>query len=261
VRTIPPSLKPSVLSEIDERLSTVASEHDVRIPWAIESGSRAWGFPSPDSDYDCRFIYVRPRERYLSLWPERDVIETPLDAIFDVNGWDLTKAVRLITKGNATAIEWLRSPIVYTGDAGFRDRLLALASDVAERAAVGRHYRHVALQQRSGPPSLKRFFYVLRPAAALRWLAVHTDEAVPPMDLPTLLSEGDVSAGIRDAARDLIALKAQTRELGSGEAPEILQRFVRGQLDDAERFETMPPTRDVAESRARADAFFRAEIG
>lgn len=88
----------------------------MRIPWAIESGSRAWGFPSPDSDYDCRFIFVRPRDHYLALWPARDVIETPLDTTFDVNGWDLAKAVRLIAKGNATAIEWLRSSIVYAGE-------------------------------------------------------------------------------------------------------------------------------------------------
>lgn len=204
---------------------------------------------------------MRSRDRYLSLWPERDVIETPLDAVFDVNGWDLAKTVRLITKGNATAIEWLRSPIIYSGEPDFRDRLLALALATAERTSIGRHYRHVALQQRSGTPSLKRFFYVLRPAAALRWLAVHPGEAVPPMDLPTLLAEGDVSAGIRDAARDLIALKAQTRELGSGEPPQILQRFVAEQLDEAEQFETMTPTRDVAHSRALADEFFLAEVG
>lgn len=261
MRAIPPSLDSGVVAEIDARLAAVAAEHDVHIPWAIESGSRAWGFPSPDSDYDCRFIFVRPRDRYLTLWPERDVIETPLDAVFDLNGWDLAKTVRLIAKGNATAIEWLRSPIIYSGDPGFRDRLLSLALVTAERASIGRHYRHVALQQRSGPPSLKRFFYVLRPAAALRWLAVHPLEAVPPMDLPTLLVEGDVSAGIRDAARELIALKAQTRELGSGKPPEILQRFVTEQLDAAEQFEAMAPTRDVAESRARADEFFRAELG
>lgn len=168
VRAISPSLDPRVVAEIDARLSAVAVEHDVRIHWTIESGSRAWGFPSPDSDDDCRFIFVRSPDRYLSLWPERDVIETPLDAVFDVNGWDLAKTVRLIAKGNATAIEWLRSPIIYSGDPDFRDRLLTLALAVAERASVGRHYRYVALQQRSSAPSLKRFFYVLRPAAALR---------------------------------------------------------------------------------------------
>jgi hypothetical protein len=102
-RAVPSSLDTTVVAEIDRRLSAASAEHGVRIPWAIESGSRAWGFPSPDSDYDCRFLFIRPREQYLSLWPARDVIETPLDNTYDVNGWDLAKTVKLVVKGNATA--------------------------------------------------------------------------------------------------------------------------------------------------------------
>lgn len=260
MRRIPESLDSAVVGAIDHRLVQVEAEHGVRIAWAIESGSRAWGFPSPDSDYDCRFIFVRPREQYLSLWPERDVIDTPLDHVFDVNGWDLAKAVRLVAKGNATAIEWLRSPIVYNGDVAFRDRLLAYAGEVIERAAIGRHYLHVARRQRTGSASLKRFFYTLRPAAAVRWLHDHPDHIIPPMDLPTLLSESDIGDDIREAARELIALKAVTRELGDGDPPEILQRFVSVELERAERFETEPPVRRIEAVRAAADAAFRREI-
>lgn len=253
-------MDPVVVAEIDRRLRAVEHEDEVRIPWAIESGSRAWGFPSPDSDYDCRFLFVRPRDRYISLWPERDVIETPLDKTFDVNGWDLAKSVRLIAKGNATAIEWLRSPIVYTGDPVFRDELLALANEIVERGAVGRHYLHVATRQRAGAATLKRFFYVLRPAAALRWLDTHPTNAVPPMDLPTLLEEGDVDSDTHDAARELIALKSHTRELGTGAAPAVLERFVARQLERAEYFESMSPTGDAVRSRDLADEFFRSQI-
>ncbi|WP_347976197.1 nucleotidyltransferase domain-containing protein [Microbacterium sp. ProA8] len=103
MRAVPSSLDTTVVGEIDRRLSSVSEEHEVRIPRAIESGSRAWGFSSPDSDYDCRFLFIRPREQYLSLWPARDVIETPLDNTYDVNGWDLAKTVELAVKGNATA--------------------------------------------------------------------------------------------------------------------------------------------------------------
>lgn len=260
MRAVPSSLDPIVVAEIDRRLASVEVEHRVRIPWAIESGSRAWGFPSPDSDYDCRFLFIRPTESYLSLWPERDVIETPLDKTFDVNGWDLAKTVALIVKGNATAIEWLNSPIVYTGDAWFREDLLALAEETVERAAIGRHYLHVARQQRTGAVTLKRFFYVLRPAAALRWLATHPDAVVPPMDLPGLLAEGDVGDDIRDAATELIAVKAQTRELGSGTPPAVLERFVTEQLEAAAPFEDTAPRRDPATVRGIADAFFRAQL-
>lgn len=260
MRSIPSSLDPAVVAEIDRRLAVVETDHEVRIPWAIESGSRAWGFPSPDSDYDCRFLFVRAPEQYLTLWPQRDVIETPLDKVFDVNGWDLAKTVRLIAKGNATTIEWLRSPIVYTGDPTFRDALLALANQIAERSAIGRHYFHVANQQRKGTVTLKRFFYVLRPAAALRWLEVHPMSAVPPMDLPTLLEEGDVDVDTRDAAAELIALKSHTRELGTGNPPSVLERFVKGQLEHAEHFDSMAPTGDLARNRALADEFFRSQL-
>jgi predicted nucleotidyltransferase len=261
MRAIPDSLDAAVVAEIEQRLESVAAEHGVRIPWAIESGSRAWGFPSPDSDYDCRFLFMGPRERYLTLWPVRDVIETPLDKIFDVNGWDLPKALTLIARGNATPIEWLRSPIVYDGDTAFRDELLAYAAAVMERAAIARHYLHVARRQQSGPQTLKRFFYVLRPASALRWLADHPGDALPPMDLPTLLSETTVSREIRDAAADLIALKSVTRELGSGEAPAVLRRFAARELERAEASESVAPVKDPREVRARADALFRRLVG
>src|SRR4029079_5853412 len=115
---------------IDLRLSAIAREHEVKIPLAIESGSRAWGFPSRDTDYDCRFIYIRNLEDYLSLFPPRDVIETPLNGDLDVNGWDLAKAIRLLLKGNAVVIEWLTSPIIYTADEQFRDTFLSLAERV-----------------------------------------------------------------------------------------------------------------------------------
>jgi predicted nucleotidyltransferase len=260
MRAIPPSFDPTVVAEIDRRLASVAQEHDVRIPWAIESGSRAWGFPSPDSDYDCRFLFIRRGEQYLSLWDSRDVIETPLDHTYDVNGWDLAKAVKLIAKGNATALEWIRSPLVYSGDSDFRRELLSLAEVIVERSAVGRHYRHVALRQRAGSASLKRFFYVLRPAAALRWLDIHPAEAVPPMDLPTLLVEGAVPGDVREAALELIALKAKTRELGNGTAPAVLERFVAAQLDRAEVFDSMDPLGNPGRNRALADEFFRAQL-
>jgi uncharacterized protein len=259
LRAVPADLDTGVVAEIDARLDGVERAHGVRVPWAIESGSRAWGFPSPDSDYDCRFVFVRPADAYRSLWPERDVIETPLDAVFDVNGWDLAKAVRLVVRGNATVGEWLRSPIVYRGDAGFRDRMLEFAGEVVERGALARHYRHVGLQQRDGAATLKRFFYALRPAMTLRWLRVNPQSVVPPMTLPQLVVEADVTDETARLITELIAVKAVTREMGSAPPPPELERFVDDELARAEWSETAEPSRDPAESRARADAFFVAE--
>jgi len=98
------------VTAIERHLRSVHDEHHADVLLAIESGSRAWGFPSPDSDYDCRFIYARRTQDYLSLFPARDVIEEPFDRVLDIGGWDLAKALRLLLKGNAVVVEWLMSP-------------------------------------------------------------------------------------------------------------------------------------------------------
>ena len=105
--------------EVDARLDDIVREHGVRILWAIESGSRALEFPSPDSDFDCRFFSARAPADHARLFPPRDMIETPLTETLDVNGWDVGKATRLLLNGNAVVVEWQTSPIVYRGDPGF----------------------------------------------------------------------------------------------------------------------------------------------
>jgi predicted nucleotidyltransferase len=265
MRAIPDSFDPAVVAEIDRRLASVEDAQDVNIPWAIESGSRAWGFPSPDSDYDCRFLYVRSEGRYLSPWLGRDVIETPLDEIYDVNGWDLRKALQLLVKGNAVVVEWLRSPYVYSGDAGFRSEFLALAEDVADRAAVGRHYVHVALRQweRYGDARemfLKKLFYVLRPAATVRWLGRHPDSATPPMEITPLLVEGGASAEVIDLVAELVVLKAQTREMGVGVPPPRLLAYVEETLELGETLFPRTEDTNLKARRAQASEFFRHAV-
>lgn len=261
VRAIPETFQAAVVREIDARLDHVETSYGVRIPWAIESGSRAWGFPSPDSDYDARFIYVRSVDDYLTPWRERDVIETPLDHVYDVNGWDVAKAVELLVRGNATVVEWLRSPYVYRGDDVFRGELLALADHVVDRPAIGRHYTHVGRGQwdRYGHAQempLKRLFYALRPAASIRWLEAHPTSATPPMDLSSLLSENGASEEVVRLVRELVAVKADTREMGVGRPPAALLDYVRDALEHGAVFEA-GPERDAVASRDRAADVFR----
>jgi len=268
VRSIPDDLDPDVVTSIDARLTGVEADRRVVIGWAVESGSRAWGFPSPDSDYDCRFLYVHPADAYLSPWLPRDVIETPLDHVYDVNGWDLRKAVHLMVRGNATGTEWLRSPIVYRGAPAFRDLLLDLADQVAEPALIARHYAHVGRRQwdRLGaddpdaPVSLKGVFYSLRPAAALRWMRSHPDEAVPPMRLQALLEESEAPADVVVAAGELVAVKARTRELGTGRFPPVLRAFVLAELSAADLAGTGARRHDLERSRALAAEAFRTAV-
>ncbi|TBN57212.1 nucleotidyltransferase domain-containing protein [Glaciihabitans arcticus] len=263
MRTLPHSLDPVVVAEIDDRLARSAEEFDVTIPWAIESGSRAWGFPSPDSDYDCRFLYVRKPETYVSLWPVRDVIETPLDKIFDVNGWDLAKAVQLVVKGNATVTEWLRSPIIYSGNEAFRDGLLQLAVNTVNPALVARHYLHVGRYQWNAEAAevpIKRHFYALRSAASLRWIVVNPGGGIPPMDLPTLLEQCDPPADVLADTNDLIARKAVTRELGTGAIVPSIGRFILEQYEIGQRLYEGADSSVTADATARATEYFRSAI-
>ncbi len=135
LRAIPSDFDPSTVAAIEGRLRLIEAQHKVRIVWAVESGSRAWGFPSPDSDYDCRFVFVRPLADYLSIEQRRDVIEVPIEEGLDINGWDLFKMARLLLKGNAVAIEWLTSPIIYRGLVAFRDEWCCEAERFVDRAA------------------------------------------------------------------------------------------------------------------------------
>src|SRR5262249_11206363 len=213
---------PTVVAAIDTRLQSVGADHHARILLAVESGSRAWGFPSPDSDFDCRFIYVRRSEEYLSLFPPRDVIEFPLDPLLDVNGWDLGKALRLLLKGNAVVIEWLTAPFIYAGDKSFRVDALALARQVARPAAVMRHYLHLGERQRRTYFSddravpFKKLFYALRPAVALRWLRLHPGQAVAPMHFPTLVGGAVLRGGGAGFVGALLARGGVRGEWGGG---------------------------------------------
>jgi len=263
MRNIPESMDATIVEQIDDRLDGVARGHDVVIPWAIESGSRAWGFPSPDSDYDCRFLYVHHPDEYLSLWPNRDVIETPLDEIFDVNGWDLAKALRLVVKGNAVISEWLRSPIVYSGDVTFRDSLLTLAEDVSDRVLLTRHYLHVGRNKwpdDTRDASLKKIFYSLRPAATLLWLRSHPASVLAPMNLHDLLAETEVADAVLRETAELTALKAVTSEMGRGTVPPAIAAFVIAEFERAEAdvdgAELLPRT----ETTARVDEYFRSTL-
>jgi uncharacterized protein len=237
LRALDPALAPEAITEIDRRLTSIQRNDGVAILAAIESGSRAWGFPSPDSDYDCRFVFARKPDDYLSPWSMRDVIETPLIDEIDLNGWELGKAIRLLLKGNAVVIEWLRSPIWYDGIPEARDELLALAHDWTDRSAISRHYLHLGERQRRtyfsdhSPFPAKKLFYALRPAMALRWLRLHPDDKLPPMHLPDLVAEAEMPTAVAATVDRLIAQKAITRELGMTNLPPETAALIESEFE------------------------------
>jgi len=254
----------AAVEAIDARLSEIRRAHGVSIPLAIESGSRAWGFPSSDSDYDCRFVFVRPLEQCLTPWPLRDVIETPLDGELDVNGWELGKALKLLSKGNAVIIEWLTSPIAYGVDETFRAAFIDLANEIADRPLVARHYLHLGRTQRERAAAdpdnvaIKRLFYALRPAAALRWLRARPEASVAPMHFPTLMTECEPPSAVAAIVTELIARKAVTRELGRAAPPKELMAFIDVEFAAATETFGGPRRRTLDDQqRKTVEAFYR----
>ena len=230
MRGDPSVIDPRIRRRIDDRLAEIERRESVRILLAVESGSRAWGFPSPDSDYDVRFLYARPRDWYLSIDSRRDVIECPIEDVLDINGWDIRKALHLLLKANPVLAEWLTSPIRYREDATVVAALRDLALRTGSRRPARHHYLRLGQSQYEREIAgrdtvrLKRYFYALRPALALRWLRTRAD--APPMDLPSLRAGLELDRELDRSIDGLTALKARQSEIGTGPRLGTLERFM-----------------------------------
>jgi len=186
------SIDKKIKSEIIRRLHDAEIEHDVRIVYACESGSRAWGFASPDSDYDVRFLYVHKEDRYLTFDVEnqRDVIEYPIVDEIDCGGWDIRKALYLLTRTNGALLEWLNSPIKYIESGDFACSLRKIAPQHINSIALCYHYSHMARGNAreyifKDQVRLKKYFYVLRPLLAIRY--IEAGLGVPPVEFEKLV--------------------------------------------------------------------------
>ena len=234
-----------IIEEIKGKLKQIEADHSVKILWAIESGSRSWGFESPDSDYDVRFIYVNKPEWYLSILEKRDVIELPINEVLDISGWDLRKAMRLFVKSNPSLMEWLVSPFVYTSYESFRDELLATAEECFSKRACSYHYLRVAentYKRYVGPNEkvkLKKYFYVLRPLLNILWL--YQKQTIPPMKFEETMAALDLPDDMLDATNKLLIEKKQTSEIGVGAKVPVLEQFILEKLEWANGYcETAP---------------------
>jgi predicted nucleotidyltransferase len=260
-----PTLDPAVRAEAARRLDAIVREEGVRIVAAVESGSRAWGFPSPDSDYDVRFVYVRTPDDYLRLHPLRDVIERPIEGLWDVNGWDLRKALTLLCRGNAVVVEWLRSPLVYREERWVADGMRAMADRFGDADSAVRHYFGLLngawSREFAGRESvrLKKYFYVLRAAAALAWTRARAE--TPPMALPELIAGGALPAALEPIVEPLLAAKRAASELGEGPRVAELDAFIEDQLAWArERLATLGGLRRPGLAEAANELFRRAVL-
>ena len=231
---------------IKSKLEEIENRENIKILHSVESGSRAWGFASPDSDYDVRFIYVRPKEFYLRLDKTRDVIEWQLDDTLDINGWDLSKALSLLYKSNPTLFEWNSSPIVYKTT----DEWKAVAA-IINKYFVAKsglyHYLSTAKSNyreylKGETVRLKKYFYVLRPLLACKWILA---EGTPPPMLFSELMDKYLDETIQEDVLKLLDLKMNKPEIAEGKQFERVNEYLgRSILDIEEKIKSLPSTHE-----------------
>lgn len=225
-----------MLNVIKEKLDEIEQKENIKILHSVESGSRAWGFASPDSDYDVRFIYVRPQNFYLRLDKTRDVIEWQLDETLDINGWDLQKALRLLYSSNPTLFEWNSSPIVYRTTDEWQ-KISAIINDYFVKKSGLYHYLSTAKGNyreylKTETVKLKKYFYVLRPILACKWI---TDRGTPPPMLFKTLADSYLEEDLKPVVENLLDLKINSPEVGLIKRVDKLNDYIESNLDEFDK--------------------------
>lgn len=224
---------------IYSKLNAIEDSNHVRIFYACESGSRAWGFPSTDSDYDVRFLYIHPPEWYLTIENKRDVIEIPITDTLDITGWDIVKVLRLFRKSNPPLLEWLGSPIQYLDKFGVADNIRKLLPKYYSPYSCIYHYLHMAQGNyrdylKGEQVWHKKYFYVLRPLLAIRW--IEQDLGVAPVAFSELVDKIITSSILRIEIENLIAAKLQGNELDYGPRNAAISDFIESELLRLEQY-------------------------
>lgn len=232
----------SVHENIIEKLCTAEKSENMKILHAAESGSRAWGFASPDSDYDVRFIYVRPENFYLRLDKTRDVIECEVNDTYDINGWDVAKTLRLLHGSNPTVFEWIHSPIVYRTCDIIKeltpeiDTFFSCKSGIYHyiNTAVSTYEKHIERES----IKLKKYFYVIRPLLACNWIL---ENKTPPPVLFSELVSAVAEESIKPVISELVRIKTGTPETATGKRIPELDKFIEDNITNIKKYASSMP--------------------
>lgn len=233
-----PMMKPGMHDRILSELSLIEQAEGVRIVFACESGSRAWGLSSAHSDFDVRFLYIRPSQDYLRLDEPRDVIERPLSGNLDINGWDLRKALKLLHKSNPTLMEWLGSPMVYREVPSITQKIRNHAAQNFQPLAAHAHYFHMAKSQfksqlqRVGVPA-KQYIHALRCVFAMIW--IETGMGLVPVDFQAMIDRLTLDPLISSEILRLIELKRQGADLDPGGRNDVIHNFLEQEIRHREQ--------------------------
>lgn len=225
---------------IRSHLNEIEASENIRVVYACESGSRAWGFPSADSDHDVRFLYARPVAWYLSIDEKRDVVERPISEGLDITGWDLKKALQLFRKSNPPLLEWLGSPIIYLERYSVAARMRQLAAVYYSPTACLYHYLHMARGNfrdylKGDEVWVKKYFYVLRPILAMKW--IEKGLGVVPTDFTILVSQLVSEPTLKSEIDRLQVAKRAGVELDRGPRVAPISEFIESELDRWEQRE------------------------
>jgi uncharacterized protein len=221
-------------TEILNELSRLEQAHNIKVLYAVESGSRAWGFASTDSDWDVRYLYIHRLDWYLSIDEGKDNLLEILPNNIDLAGWELKKALRLFRKSNPPLLEWLRSPIVYLQPFSTADQLRELTKEYFNPKSCIHHYLHMAegnFNQYLNKDSVKvkKYFYVLRPLLACDWIK-NMNTAIP-MEFQTLVESQVQDEKVKAAIQQLLTRKMAGEELSEEPPNKILNDFLEEKID------------------------------
>lgn len=219
---------------IIKKLNKIEKQNNIKILYAVESGSRGWGFESKDSDYDVRFIYIHKPEWYLSIKEKRDVIELPINDLLDINGWDLRKTLVLFKKSNPTLLEWLNSPIIYRKESKLIDKLNILLKSYFSSKSCIYHYLHMAEGNyreylKGEKVKIKKYFYVLRPIMACMWAEKYGTQ--PPMLFENLMKSVNLRQEIVEEINKLLYIKKNSKEMDNQNKIVILNEFLDNKIE------------------------------
>ncbi|MBK8390719.1 MAG: nucleotidyltransferase domain-containing protein [Saprospiraceae bacterium] len=225
--------------KIKKYLSDLEKEKGIEILLACETGSRAWGFPSPDSDFDVRVIYKHHKNWYLGLTEEKDTIEYFFENNeIDISGWDLRKSLRLLAKSNAPLLERIQSPIIYKVDNEFLAGINAVAQKTYSRIATIHHYLSMAKKlyseiENSEEYKLKKLFYALRASVACLWIL--EKEEIPPIEFAKMVHRLDLAADLKERIGALIQIKSTISEKYLHRGEHDLIDFMNACIERAEK--------------------------
>ena len=247
---------------IEQQLACLEKELDIKVLYAVESGSRAWGFASQDSDWDVRFIYIHNSDWYLSIDEKKDSIERMLPDNLDLSGWELRKALKLFRKSNPPLLEWLNSPIVYLEKPVIIEKLRGLLTKFYNPKACLYHYFHMAegnfkeFLQRD-LVRVKKYFYVLRPVLACEW--IEKNDSTPPVEFEKLVSAHVQDDVVKQEIKTLLERKMSAEELAVEPKNKLLNDFLEERLNYYRALLKTFPEHKPAKTD-KLDAFFRTAI-